>query len=206
MLLEAALTYASRGWYVVPDHGITEDGRCTCGDFACRVEGKHPRIDEGRREGSTDPAQIREWWERWPDSNIALVCGGRSGIIAFDVDKKSGGYDSLMRIERRMGSLPLTVTSKTGGGGIHILFSHPGKLEVRNRNGLWPGIDIRADGGRIVAPPSRHKSGNRYEWRETNHPDHMLLAAIPKWLLFKIQNQKGSGTPAARKIGAAFRV
>jgi hypothetical protein len=95
--------------------------------------------------------------------NIGIVTGAASGIVVIDVD--AGGEETLARLEREHGPLPPTVMARTGGGGRHIYFRHPGvpvKNDVKKR--LAPGVDIRGDDGFVVAPPSLHKSGNLYEW------------------------------------------
>jgi hypothetical protein len=85
----------------------------------------------------------------------------------------------------------------TGGGGRHLYFAHPGGL-VRNKVGLAPGIDIRADGGYVVAPPSLHASGLRYVWVEGRAPGRIEIAALPDWLLRRaIEEPTPRGRPIA---------
>ncbi len=182
--LAAALNYAARGWPVFPVH-TSIDGQCSCGKSDCPNIGKHPRNTHGLSEATTDIDTIQKWWNRWPDANIGLRTGAESGVIALDVDPDKGGADSLADLERRHGSLPTTVESLTGRGGRHILFAHPGNGQViRNSEGkLAPGLDIRGDGGYIVAPPSRHASGRQYAWEISSEPDDVPLAPLPTWLL-----------------------
>jgi hypothetical protein len=75
---------------------------------------------------STDPAVIRAWWDRWPWANVGLATGACSGLVVIDVDPASGGSESLSRLQSLMGSLPVTLTASTGGGGLHLVFAHPG--------------------------------------------------------------------------------
>jgi hypothetical protein len=103
----------------------------------------------------------------------------------IDVDPAGGGTESLDHVQSRMGSLPVTLTAATGGGGRHLFFTHPGDVEVRNTAGRLPGItealpgvDLRGDGGYVVAAPSRHRSGRTYTWTD---PD-VRPAPIPGWL------------------------
>lgn len=194
-VLEEALRYASHGWNVVPDHGLTKDNRCTCPDPNCNSPGKHPRMERGsveeryRREGTTSTTLIKSWWQRWPDSNLAIVCGGSSNLVVVDVDPRNGGLDTLTDLLSNYGGRLKTRTAQSGGGGLHLYFSHPGGEKIRNRIGLLPGIDIKADGGRIVAPPSKHHSGGTYHWIYEGP-----TAPLPRTLLHKIQNEKGTGT------------
>ena len=98
--------------------------------------------------------------------------------MVLDVDGDKGAA-SLRALELQHGALPETVVSLTGRGGRHHGFRHPGGW-VPNAVGRWPGIDIRGDGGYIVAPPSR--TVGAYAWQIGNEPDAIRLAAAPAWL------------------------
>jgi hypothetical protein len=180
-VLDAALKYARRGWRVLPVHSIRA-GCCTCSHPDCKSSGKHPRTAHGASDATTDPAIIMEWWRRWPDVNVGIATGAASGFVALDIDPRHGGDDSLADLERRHGPLPETIESLTGGGGRHILLAHPG-TRVPNKAGLAAGLDVRGDGGYIVAPPSLHTSGQRYTWEGCRHPDDVPLAPVPGWVL-----------------------
>lgn len=78
--------------------------------------------------------------------------------------------------------VPVTVEAETGGGGRHLYFTHPGG-EVRNRAGMAPGLDLRGDGGMIIAPPSIHPSGRPCRWRKGRSPSEVDLAPLPAWIL-----------------------
>lgn len=149
--LEAALEYAERGWSVLPLHSV-QDSRCTCGRADCPSPGKHPRTPNGLKEATTNEVTIREWWAKWRNANVGILTGKPSGLIVLDVDPRHGGDVSLDNIELQHGPLPDTVEALTGGGGRHILLVYPG-FRVRNKTNLFPGVDVRADGGYIVAPP-----------------------------------------------------
>jgi hypothetical protein len=110
------------------------------------------------------------------------LTGAISGLVVVDIDPAHGGGDSLDELERRHGVLPDSVEALTGGGGRHIYFRHPGGT-VRNKVGLVRGIDIRGDGGLVVAPPSIHPSGRHYAWRTGHDPKDGQLAELPDWLL-----------------------
>ncbi len=161
--LEAALEYAAKGWHVLPLHTVVAVA-CTCSKRAlCRSAGKHPRIETGEEHeaASVDTSVIRAWWRRWPTSNIGIVTGTRSGLVVVDVDPAKGGLISLEKFTAG-GAFPKTPTVVTPSGGFHFYFKHPGG-KVPCRVGLLPGIDIRGDGGLVVAPPSRHVRGV-YGW------------------------------------------
>ncbi len=80
------------------------------------------------------------------------------------------------------GALPATVEATTGGGGRHLYFARP-ESPVSNKVNLHTGIDLRGDGGFVVAPPSLHASGQRYEWKPGHSPEELSLALPPSWLL-----------------------
>jgi hypothetical protein len=163
----AALAYLARGWSVV----------------AVEPRGKRPIVRweelQRRRPGADE---LRAWLAHRPDANLAVVTGAVSGIVVLDVDPRHGGSASLARWERDHGALPPTVEAQTGGGGRHLYFAHPGR-ELRSRAALAPGLDLRGDGGLVVAPPSLHPSGGRYRWLPGHAPDEVRLAPLPAWLL-----------------------
>jgi putative DNA primase/helicase len=178
-MLEAALSYARRGWAVVPLHS-PRDGHCDCNKPDCRSPAKHPRTMHGLDDATTDEATVTRWWSTWPDANIGIVTGAKSGLVAIDVDPKDGGDEAFAEISER---LPLSLETVTGSGGRHVLLRHPGGKvgNVTSKNGKAPlgkGIDVRADGGYIVAPPSLHVSGKRYKWDQQGD-----LADMPAWLV-----------------------
>ncbi|MBI4581626.1 MAG: DUF3987 domain-containing protein, partial [Planctomycetes bacterium] len=121
------------------------------------------------------------WWQRWPDANIGIQTGAPSGTVTLDIDPRHGGDSSLAALEAKHGELPATVEALTGGGGRHLSFQHPGG-EVRNRTNLLPGIDVRGDGGYVVADPSIHASGIQYRWRDGHSPRDREPAPLPGWL------------------------
>lgn len=182
-MLDGALRCSQQGWFVIPLHSI-KNGRCTCGKADCGNQGKHPRITEWQNKGSKGPSMIKAWWMKWPDSNIGLVTGKVSGFFVLDVDPDKGGGKSLQELESKYGKLPETTRQRTGGGGQHFLFKHPGQ-NVDNKVALAPGLDVRGDGGMVVVAPSLHVSGQRYKWLLVS----AVLAISPDWLLELIQSQ-----------------
>ena len=161
--LNAALEYARDGMAVFPGHSVVTDRRCTCGRANCSSPGKHPRIREWQKKASTNEFRIREWWQRWPEANVCIATGQISGIVVLDVDPRHKGDLSLQEFEATHGSLPFTPVSRTGGGGCHYFFLSPNGA-FPNKANVLPGLDVRGDGGFVVAPPSLHVSGDTYQW------------------------------------------
>jgi hypothetical protein len=166
-LAETAQRYLARGWCILP----------------LRARSKRPLVSwEPLQSALPSVEQVVDWFRRWPDANIGIVTGEISNLVVLDIDPKHGGDASLERLERRFGPLPTTIEATTGGGGRHLYFAHPGGL-TRNRTGLAQGIDLRGDGGYIVAPPSIHPSGRPYAWAAGRSPEEVALAALPRWIL-----------------------
>ena len=201
VILNHALEYVARGWPVFPLH-TPRDGGCSCPKADCDKPGKHPRIQGGFYGGSSDPEQVRAWWARWPQANIGIPTGAPSGFLAIDVDTRHLGDETLGDLEKEHGPFPATVRSFTGGGGWHVLFRMPEGGEVGCRNSLFQGIDVKATGGYIVAPPSLHASGRTYCWDADGHPEDVKLADLPHWLLTKL---KPETTGAIGKTSAEWR-
>ena len=204
-LRASAKGFAKRGFKVFPLHGIDGSGRCTCGKPECNdIEktkggkpkaGKHPRTLHGFKEATSDTAQIDEWWQKWPDANIGIATGADSGIFALDVDDGKIGEDSLKDLEAKNGELPETPCVATGGGGYHIYFKHPGVKVSNSVKKLGEGLDVRGDGGYVVAPPSRYISGKSYEWHQKFSIESASIADAPEWLLGLIQKPDQDETP-----------
>ena len=177
----AALELAALGLHVVPLH-TPRPGGCTCGRANCgRNTGKHPRLREWEKRASKDPAVIRGWWKRWPEANVGVKTGPASGVIVVDVDPERGGEETLRSFEVEKGPLPETWRSLTGGNGLHVWTKHPGG-ELHDRV-LGPGLEVRANGGQVVAPGSLHRSGRVYRWEFGFDPRSTALGVPPPWLL-----------------------
>ena len=179
---DAALSYARRGWRVFPLQSLRA-GRCTCGRAECSTAAKHPLTKHGLKDATLDEAAIKTWWSRWPWANVGIATGEGSGIVVVDVDLPKA-HPSLALLLDGGCSFPRTLTGLTGGGGVHLMFER-GDVSLRNSTSRLPGvavdlpgIDLRADGGYVVAPPSLHRSGERYQWLEPGAP----LAPLPLWL------------------------
>jgi hypothetical protein len=164
-LLDVALGYAARGIPIYPVHWPrpTQGGTstaCSCRHGrACDRPAKHPLVRHGIHDASIDPAQLEDWWQRWPHANIGLATG-----IMFDALDIDGavGLAALRQLTPAADPwLPGPVV-RTGGGGWHYWFAPTG-LGNRPPRGLAH-IDWRGIGGCVLAPPSRHASGRAYRW------------------------------------------
>ncbi len=207
--IDAALVYAHRGWPVLPCHSPARGvGSCTCCRSECSSPGKHPRVARGLGSATTDAAIVRRWWGMWPRANVAIRTGAASGLVVLDIDPDHGGEETLSRVLEEHGDLPMGRAIRTGSGGRHLYFRHPGGT-VKNDAGhrLGPGVDIRGDGGYVVAPPSRHASGKQYVVAARGD----CLPELPGWLLGLVQQterhhplpEAGRVTNASAWAGAA---
>lgn len=162
-MLEHALEYAALGLQILPLYGINAAGRCACGNPDCKSPGKHPMTRSGVKAATDNAGLIRRWWTESPEANIGIATGLNSGVWVLDVDAKSDGFASLERAIQQIGEPGETWECATGGGGMHRYYLHPG-IPVSNKVSILKGIDIRGDGGYVVAPPSVHASGMQYTW------------------------------------------
>jgi Bifunctional DNA primase/polymerase, N-terminal/Primase C terminal 1 (PriCT-1) len=178
-MLKAALSFAKAGIPVFPIHSVGKDG-CSCGISECSAPGKHPRTNHGFKDATTDRAQVRAWWNAWPSANIGIPTGSATDLVVLDIDHRHGGDKSLLALERRYDRVG-EPTVQSGGGGQHF-YLHSSDPDIRSKADVARGIDVRANGGYIVAPPSMHVSGQRYRWLRGTSPNLAMLPRIPKWL------------------------
>jgi len=176
-LTTLAEAYAHRGWPVFPLHSPTQDSGCDCRRDCGRNAAKHPRTQHGVLDATTDSETVARWWRMWPMANIGLATGARSGLVVLDVDPKAGGDRSLADLIARHGPLPSTPTVWTGGGGLHYYFAMPASSVRNSASTLGAGLDMRGDGGYVVAPPSVHSSRQPYVWAVACDP-----VPLPAWI------------------------
>lgn len=160
--LDWALYYLHRGWSVIP---VGKD--------------KRPLI-EWKEYQSRFPTEeeIKTWFSKPNVMGVAIITGSLSKLVVLDIEKDA----DLTGIENSP-----TITSKTGGGGEHRYFRYPLMGVIHNSaKQIHEKMDIRGEGGYVVAPPSLHPSGNLYEWFDLCSPDEIELEEIPKWLYEKI--------------------
>ncbi len=176
---EGALHMARFGFYVFP----VEQG------------GKRPVTPNGLLDAKRDENAIRACWSKRPHLNVAVRTGRESGIIVLDVDGDEG-WESLHRLEDKHEPLPITASVITPRGGQHFYFRHPG-YEVRNTAGVpAPFLDVRGDGGYVLAPPSIGPGGRPYELDE-----EASIAPPPDWLMLLLQAHQRAED---RTIGPGF--
>jgi hypothetical protein len=177
--MKAALDYGRLGWSFIP---IEPRGKRSLVRWQV-YQHRHPEATE-----------INDWFRHWPDANIAVVTGVVSGVVVLDIDPRHGGDSSFQALERQHAPVSETVEARTGGGGRHLYFAHPGEI-LHNRVALAPGVDLRGDGGYVVAPPSVHASGEPYRWERS--PDVCRLASFPSWLSGPSEEEGHRGHPLA---------
>jgi hypothetical protein len=202
--LDFALNYATEWqWAVLPLHSIAADGFCSCGEAACKSEGKHPRLKHGLLQASKDPDQIKAWWDQWPDANVGIATGPVSGIVVLDVDAAKGAFSSELLFDGVDATVFTTPKVKTGAG-LHFYYKYPETETVRNSaSKLAKFIDVRGEGGYVVAPPSVHVSGKKYEFLNEDIPH---IAEFPQpWIdrlnapiISSPPNGNGNGSSASR--------
>jgi hypothetical protein len=219
--LPTALAFAKRGhgvfplWWPATHNGQTV---CACGRLCGKQAAKHPvgrYVPHGHCDATTNSGIVKLWFGlRVPEANLGVAT---EKLVVIDVDPRHGGDESLKKLEAEHGELPLTWRSLTGGGGEHIIFACPDGVGISNVVAetmkdppLGPGIDVRARGGYIVAPPSRHISGGVYAWSVDHHPANVELALAPDWLVEKLtrdSTNSGKGhDPAAWAASKAQKV
>lgn len=185
----------------IGDHAAEYAERLGWCVFPCK--GKRPAASrenggKGCHDAANDPATVRDFWRRCLNANIGLATGEKSGIWVLDIDGDEGRA-SLAALEGQHGRLPDTLRQITGSGGEHYLFSYDRGRPVRNKARKFmlpsgqrisiPGIDVRGDGGYIIAPPSIHpETWRAYQW--TSDPFETKLAFAPEWLISLVENKK----------------
>ena len=159
--LDAALTYASWGWRVLPV--IPND--------------KRPATAHGVNDATSDQEQIRDWWTKNPDYNIGIAAGEASGIVVFDIDPRNGGDDSWDAFIKEHGDTPDGAYQLTAGGGQHYIANWQDGIKSCE---LRPGVDLLANGRYFLASPSSI-NGKSYEWEASSDPfDGVAPFTIPE--------------------------
>ena len=188
-VIDAAIEYAARGWRVLP----IGPGK------------KSPPMDAWQHAATTDPATITAWWTGlYRGYGIGIATGAASGLFVLDVDTDNGkrGDESLADLEATYGRLPDTREILTGSGGRHLYFRWPAGVDIRNDQSgrLGLGLDIRGEGGQVLAPPTVHPNGRIYA-HELSSPDD--LADPPDWLveLLTKTNDKQPRRAKAPRLG-----
>ena len=136
----------------------------------------------GFHDATTDCDVARARWAKTPSANIGVATGARSGFWVLDIDPEHGGDQALADLEAKHGTLPATIAASTPSGGRHMYWRWNAEgLEIRNSAGrIGPGLDVRGEGGSIVAPPSVLSNGRGYRWVSNGT---RAFTAAPLWLI-----------------------
>jgi hypothetical protein len=172
--LATALDYAARGFAVFP----------------CWPQSKAPACRRGFKDATTNPATVRRWWIARPDYNVAFATGITSGVWVLDIDGSIGAV-ALADLEAKHGPLPSTLCSITASG-THFWFRADGSIPSSVAR-IAAGLDVRADGSCVLAPPSVHPDGPVYRWTNDRPP-----APAPEWLIRL--TRKPAPTPITSQI------
>jgi hypothetical protein len=167
---EAALELACHGWPVFPLSATSKEPR---------------KGSRGFYDATCDTTKVEAW--EWEGANIGIRTGRPAQLVVVDVDPGHDGDHALYELEREHGPLPQSVESKTGNGGRHVYLRCEEAIRSRT-NAPARGIDVRADGGYVVAPPSLHPNGRRYEW--ALEPAAVDLEPAPVWLIQALRKSK----------------
>jgi hypothetical protein len=202
--LKAALHYASQGLQVFPGRpGLKESH-------------KSARFSNGRPWGKTDdPVEIGRDWMRWPDANVCIACGPESNFFVLEVDTPQGhdvdGFASLKALEDAHEPLPETRQAISPSGSLHYYFRWPIGATIRNSaSEIGPGVDIRGEGGMVLAPPSVKPGVGEYKWHNQHH-----VVDAPSWLLALVvdtshgaaeRTPSGDAQASVGKVAAALEV
>ncbi len=180
LVAEAIETYLDHGFKLLPVFGVASrtvnasepteqkdsppDLVCMCSKKEnCSSPGKHPMTRSGYKDATDDLDFLLEFFRKHPGANLAIATGRISGIVVFDVDPRNGGnatFEKLGLTEEDLKDVPRV---RTGGDGWHYYFRYPSS-GMPKASQLGPGIDLKHDGGYILAPPSNHISGGIYHW------------------------------------------
>jgi hypothetical protein len=195
--LAAALAYCAAGCSVIP----------------CRITGKQALVPwKPWQQMAADPEQLRIWWRRWPKANLAIITGRISDLVVVDIDPAHGGLGTLAAMEADHQLLDRSATVLTPSGGRHYWLRHPGgrltnsNKAIRDRYGA--GVDIRGDGGLVLAPPSVRLVG-AYRWRVGGPA---TAPPMPAWLVDLLRTRpperhrvKASAQPTPGRLAALER-
>jgi len=179
MIKNHALGYAQRGWSVLALYGV-EGGICQCGNPDCKSPGKHPTGHNGVKSATRDKGGINLTFK--DGNNLGIATGAPSNIWVLDIDG-SAGEASLLALQEKHGELPATLEHRTGRGR-HLIFDLAGEKIKNSVKRLGDGLDVRGDGGYIVAAPSLHISGTAYRMGQ-GEP-----VTAPEWLLDLVRRQE----------------
>ena len=162
-MLSYALSYAAKGWHVLPVR-----------------KNKSPFTLHGKDDATTDEIVIRKWWSKYPTAGIAISCK-ESGLLVIDIDNKNGKqgeivWTNILKDEGLFGNINYGLEQITPNGGRHLFFRHPDFMVSSRVDGLGDGIDIRSEAYVVIAPTEG------YHWVEGRDPESTEIFDVPQWL------------------------
>jgi hypothetical protein len=178
--LELAQHYVGQGWPVFPCRSHAEENVDQATGEIITLGEKTPLTPNGFKGATVNRPLIQRMWARFPDAAVGLPTGEKTGFFALDIDNKPGGangFDWLSEMEAEHGPLPHTARVTSPNGGLHIYFKYV--VGTRNRGALGAGVDIRSEGGYVLAAGSTMANGRSYKWVSETRD----IADAPSWLL-----------------------
>jgi len=178
MTVTAAMALANRGLAVFPVDPMT----------------KAPKTRHGYKDATRSEASIIQLWRKWPSAGIGVATGEPSGIVVLDIDPRNGGEDGFSDLAGRLGAPGATVRVITPSGGWHAWYRAPSVPVTCSAGKLAPGVDVRGDGGYVVAPPTTRPDGTGWRWAGGSP----LAELQPEWLdALTAQNAAAPARPVA---------
>lgn len=137
---------------------------------------KKPLIEWQKYQKSLpSPDEISLWWTKWPDANVGIVTGKLSDLAVIDVDTEQG-KEAISEYIPDSCEFPVC---ETPGGGQHFYFCYPEDKKIGNNTRRVPGCDLRAEGGYVIAPPSRGENGKYYQWHNLLTINKVEIRPLP---------------------------
>ena len=128
--------------------------------------------------------EIKAWWSKWPHAMLGIVTGQISNLFVVDCDTQEG-FDAVQELLPDSLNIP---TARTPRGGWHFYFQYPADSKLTVQAGIMPGVDIRGEGGYIVAAPSMNGNGRGYEWLDGLSLAEVAPPPLPDALLSAFNN------------------
>ena len=185
-MMTAALAYAARGWEIFPAELVGKNKKSYKAEKC-----------SGTKWGKTkDPDEIKSDFKKWPKAGIGIPTGSGNGIWVLEADTKKGhgvdGLAALRELEAEHDPLPETLRAESPSGSLHHYFNRPDGVDIKNSTSeIAPGVDVRGEGGMVIAPPSIRADG-AYRWVNEGTP----IADAPPWLIELVRKRHdGKASP-----------
>src|SRR6201988_2582073 len=134
----------------------------------------------GCLDATDDDEVIAVWGKRYPKANIGIHCGEASGVVVIDFDPRNGSDETVAALAAKRQTFFPTVTARTARGGTHLYYAYDASLK-NSKSVLGPGLDVKTNGGYVVAPPSHLAEGGSYSW--INRPIGDRFPRLPHWVV-----------------------